>query len=666
MKCPLQAFCVFVALLSSTDSHSGEFELSAKSCRLRSDPSIVGRCIPVEQCNRMSPNLISMEFQPNFSHKDYLNERVCDHGPHDSVHICCADESKRKYQPIRRKQARQSCLSFRNVQGTCTPIESCPSIYNCSMELQRNYHPTLHLHLTQSFCYQENGVVHVCCDDDVTPLVKLSKKQGWKKCQTPFLDEGKCVPAKRCGVIGDLERVPVEFQAFMVGCDQPKNVNHMCCPAEEIQYDTQLGKQCETDSGKAGLCVELDRCEDASSSGDDARYVQKNWCYTNLDQVEYVCCPKKRIAKIPEKTFDIGSRLGEDAPVCTTPNNSAGRCVALADCPPIVNVLLEAAAAKRTVTADQAIYLRNSICSVGTTTTSTYHVCCDEMALQTATQPTSTVPVVSTTNVANDIANHRNARLLNPSNCGRTNLDDKIAFGERAPMYQYPWMAMLIYRSTSGREGPECGGTVINNRYILTAAHCIDGQIERLLYVRLGEYDTRTDPDCDEYMDCAPPYQRYTVEESLFHPNFTRVVRSGNDLGLLRVNRVIVFNLDDIMPICLPITNSLIGFDPALFWIAGWGLTERLETSPILLRTRIPSVECSLNNRSICAGFGNGTLHCRGDSGGPMKVQVPEFNFRYVQYGIISAGPGCGVAGTPGVSTRVSYFAQWILDNIRE
>lgn len=213
----------------------------------------------------------------------------------------------------------------------------------------------------------------------------------------------------------------------------------------------------------------------------------------------FINCSKLFFFPVPKKTFKVDTRLGEDAPVCTTPNSTAGRCVALADCASIVTLLREAAAAKRAVTPAQATFLRSSVCTPGTTTVtyhfwvlrwfqnifirqaSTYYVCCDETALQLETPSTSTVPTATTTtNVATDIANHPNARLLNMPSCGRTNLDDKIAFGERAPMYQYPWMAMLIYRSASGREGPECGGTVINNRYILTAAHCIDGQIERL------------------------------------------------------------------------------------------------------------------------------------------------------------------------------------------
>ncbi|XP_039447859.1 phenoloxidase-activating enzyme-like [Culex pipiens pallens] len=639
-----------------------------------------GQCVTPDQC----PELVSLEFEPNFSYKKYLNERRCKSDEHGNPRICCDPTATPRtgrnqgwspsHSGHRKTQAANGfCLSFRFEPGRCVPIESCPSIHNCSIELQQNYNPTLHLHLTQSFCYQEGSRIYVCCDDHLpeqVPALKPVKKLGWQRCQTPFLDAGKCVAAGRCGLIEDGDAaVPEEYRAFMVGCDQPNGVAHMCCPGKEIRYDEEFGKQCSTVPGRrSGNCVEPDRCDEYVKASDKQGYVRDNWCYTSLDQVDYVCCAKKKILSVPISAITIGNRAGEDAPTCTTPNSAPGRCVPLAECTPIVKILRDASTSKQPVSPAQATFLRNSVCTPGGTSSSAYYVCCDEVSLQTVTtQATPTAaPTVRSTTTTEDIASHPNLRLLDRTTCGRGNLDDKIAFGEQAPMYQYPWMAMLIYRSSSGQEGPECGGTIINNRYVLTAAHCIDGQVERLSYVRLGEYDTRTDPDCDEYMDCAPPVQRYTVEESRIHPNFTRVVRSGNDIGLLRLDRPIVFSSDDVAPICLPFTNSLVRFDPSLFWITGWGLTERLDNSPILLQTRIPSVACSLSTHSICAGFGNGTLHCRGDSGGPMKVQVPEFNFRYVQYGIISAGPGCGVGGAPGVSTRVAFFMRWILDNIRE
>ncbi|XP_058813839.1 serine protease grass-like [Topomyia yanbarensis] len=656
---------VFISVVVILSSDSGSCH--NHSCRLPGPQRSVGRCVPVNNCPATFANLVSLQFEPNAAFERYLEEITCDNGPYGNIHVCCGEEYQngQRVNARRKPQARRSCRSFRQRPGNCVPIETCPSIYNCSIELQRNYNPTLHLHLTQSFCYQEKGKTFVCCDDDQDMDLKPVKKLGWQSCETPFLDAGKCVPPSRCGLIENSDEVPDLYEAFMVGCEQPNGVRHMCCPKKEIQYDTEFGKQCTTQTGKAGHCVESERCDDFLKTTDRQEYVRSNWCYTSLEQVDYVCCMQKKILKAPEKPIEIGSRAGEDAPTCSTPDSTPGQCVALSQCTPIVTILKEASAAKKALTAAQAAFLRSSICTPATTSSTSYYVCCDEVSLQTVTTP-APVATTPTVTVSSDIANHPNLKLLDRVNCGKATLDDKISFGERAPMYQYPWMAMLIYRSASGQEGPECGGTVINSRYVLTAAHCIDGQIERLVYVRLGEYDTRTDPDCDEYMDCAPPFTRYTVEEYMYHPNFSRMIRSGNDIGLLRLSRSIDFNNNGITPICLPYTNNLGRFDPSLYWITGWGLTERLENSPILLQARIPSVACSLSTHSICAGFGNGTLHCRGDSGGPMQVQVPDIRFRYVQYGIISAGPGCGVTGAPGVSTRVSFFMRWVLDNIRE
>lgn len=224
--------------------------------------------------------------------------------------ICCEDQSNNdeRISTRRKPQARRSCRTFRHGPGVCVPIENCPSIYNCSLEIQRNYNPTLHLHLTQSFCYQEKGKVFVCCDDDqdIRMSLKPLKRPGWQRCETPFLDPGKCVPPSRCGLVENSDDVPESFKAFMVGCNHPNNVSHMCCPKNEIRYDEEFGKKCTTQAGKSGYCTETDRCEDFLNANDGQEYVRNNWCYTSLEQIDYVCCVRKSIlnGKIIENALD--------------------------------------------------------------------------------------------------------------------------------------------------------------------------------------------------------------------------------------------------------------------------------------------------------------------------------------------------------------------------
>lgn len=71
--------------------------------------------------------------------------------------------------------------------------------------------------------------------------------------------------------------------------------------------------------------------------------------------------------------------------------------------------------------------------------------------------------------------------------------------------------------------------------------------------------------------------------------------------------------------------------------------------------------------RQVCAGGVSGVDSCSGDSGGPLKLPGPVGNsFSYVQHGIVSYGPkNCGTPGTPAVYTRVAYYMDWILNQLK-
>ena len=133
-----------------------------------------------------------------------------------------------------------------------------------------------------------------------------------------------------------------------------------------------------------------------------------------------------------------------------------------------------------------------------------------------------------------------------------------IIGGSTAARGEFPFAALLGYENLGGQRPIvyKCGGTLINRRYVLTAAHCHDKSdvTKQVIEVVIGEYDVLKDPDCSNGCQLA---QRFAPDEIILHENFRF---SGgiisNDIALIRLDGLVLTINEDfdqpVMPVCLP------------------------------------------------------------------------------------------------------------------
>lgn len=278
--------------------------------------------------------------------------------------------------------------------------------------------------------------------------------------------------------------------------------------------------------------------------------------------------------------------------------------------------------------------------------------------------------------------------------CG-DNLDtDQIVGGTLAKPGELPFVVALGYRSRgTGKITYNCGATLINRRYVITAAHCHDKRLRHLqiTQVVLGEHDTSKDPDCPscarvQKFDIGP--NDVTVHEG-WDPN--RVVTNGNDIALVRLPRLATTYIEEprqnVFPICLAWKRS-IRLPDGEFLVTGWGRSNNDPSDPGFIRTAgtfeakqqklvvplIPIRKCKSDYRifkkisdtkHLCAGGELGKDSCSGDSGGPLLTRPRGSKKSMYLKGIVSFGTSkCG-QGFPGVYTNVDYYMDWIVRNLR-
>lgn len=339
---------------------------------------------------------------------------------------------------------------------------------------------------------------------------------------------------------------------------------------------------------------------------------------------------------------------------CLTAINEQGSCINIKQCSYMYNLL-------RTQSnhTDATIYLQKSKCGYEG---GEVKICCPTTPATSSQRP-------SPPNQPNPPNQSNAARLNFNQMCGvQLHTENKIVNGHEAMLGDWPWIAALGYRNNRN-PGPEwyCGSTLINNRYVITAAHCILETPPWILYlVRLG--DLHLD---DRVNDGATPVD-IAVENTYTHEKYSSSPIT-NDIALVRLKRTVQFT-PLIMPICLPTmiefrTNSLVN-EPA--FVAGWGRVNFTDKfSPALQDLRLPIIDnaickrqydrlsgSKISNKMICAGFMEGKQDaCQGDSGGPL-VYLKNGTFYLI--GIVSYGYRCAQPGFPGIYTRVSEFLDWI------
>ncbi|XP_057658522.1 transmembrane protease serine 11G-like [Diorhabda carinulata] len=251
-----------------------------------------------------------------------------------------------------------------------------------------------------------------------------------------------------------------------------------------------------------------------------------------------------------------------------------------------------------------------------------------------------------------------------------------ISFGQDTTPGEWPWHA-AVYRTKGIQLIYICGGTVISENHILTAAHCVTKARSKTsvdpqsLLVYLGKYNLKS---------FGAETQDRDVENIQIHPDFNSST-FYNDIAILKLSRPIEIT-DFVRPVCLWEGDTNLEYlTNKEGTVIGWGFNEKRALSEKLMQAKMPivsTIKCIYSNREFfsrftfeknyCAGFRNGTSVCNGDSGGSMvfpKRGTSGQNTIWQIRGLVSVGVALQTEGVCDTSqyiifTDVAKHLSWI------
>ncbi|XP_076365523.1 clotting factor C-like isoform X2 [Tachypleus tridentatus] len=264
--------------------------------------------------------------------------------------------------------------------------------------------------------------------------------------------------------------------------------------------------------------------------------------------------------------------------------------------------------------------------------------------------------------------------------CGRSDSPRSpfIVNGVVTDIGQWPWQAGISrWNPDEERWFILCGGSLLNEKWVITAAHCVTYSSSAFLIepsqfkIYLGKHYRNDDMD-DEYVQVKEPREIHVYP-------FYDPANFNNDIALIQLKDPVILTTR-VKPVCLPTdltTRENLKEDTKAV-VTGWGMNENETYSEALQQVVLPVVSAStcqqgykdsgvpltITENMFCTGYSEGKKDaCIGDSGGPLVFADDSQHERsWVLEGIVSWGSpsGCGHSNQYGGFTRVHSFLSWI------